>query len=344
MTGPAPGLGPTTMGAPPIADAHLDLLFELAYRASEDSPFARHWLPKLRAGGVRLQVCPVYVEVADLPELGLRRALEQVAAFHRALRECAADVGQVRAAADLDALEGRIGLVLSLEGVEPLGYDAALAEIFWELGVRMASLTWNRRNPFADGVGEQSDGGLSGAGRDLVARLAAIGVILDLAHASPRTFDEVLELVPRGQACVSHANCRAIVDSPRNLSDGQLGALAEHGGVVGVLAHPFVLAPGEPTIDRLIDHIDHVCALVGDAHVGLGGDFTYQLVDSGAVASVPLALLPPGMSLDAAVEGLAGPEDYPRLVDALVRRGYEGDRLERVLSGNWLRFLREALP
>jgi membrane dipeptidase len=327
-----------------LADAHLDLLFELGFRAGEERPFERHWLPKLRAGGVGLQVCPVFVEFDDLPELGLRRALEQVAAFNRALRECAEDVRSVRSRADVDHDDGRIRLLLSLEGVEPLGYDAALADVFWELGVRMASLTWNRRNPFADGCAEASDGGLSVAGRELVARLVELGVVLDLAHASPRTFDQVLELVPPGRVCVSHANCRALVDAPRNLTDDQLRALARHGGVVGVLAHPFVLAPAEPTIDRLIDHIDHICSLVGDTHVGLGGDFTFQLVESGAVDSVPLALLPPGMPLNASVEGLRGPEDYPALVEALSRRGYDGERLERVLSANWLAFLRGALP
>jgi membrane dipeptidase len=335
MTGPA--------GEPVLADAHLDLLFELAFRAAEERPFANHWLPKLRAGGVGLQVCPVFVEFRDLPELGLRRALEQVAAFDRALRECPDEVRSVRSRADLDD-DGRIGLLLSLEGVEPLGYDATLADVFWELGVRMVSLTWNRRNPFADGCAETSDGGLSLAGRELVTRLVELGAVLDLAHASPRTFDDVLELVPPGRVCVSHANCRAVVDAPRNLSDDQLRALAGHGGVVGVLAHPFVLAVGEPTIDRLIDHIDHICAVVGEAHVGLGGDFMFQLVESGAVASVPLALLPPGMPLDASVEGLRGPEDYPALVEALGRRGYDGERLERVLSTNWLDFLRAALP
>ena len=146
-----------------IVDAHNDLLLELAFRAEEKRPFATHWLPKLRAGGVGVQVCPIFVELEDLPELGLRRALAQVQAFHRAARECPDDVAVVRSAADLDSLDGRIGLVLSLEGVEPLGYDPWVADVFWELGVRMVSLTWNRRNPFADGLGEISDGGLSGS-------------------------------------------------------------------------------------------------------------------------------------------------------------------------------------
>jgi membrane dipeptidase len=325
-----------------IVDGHLDLLFELAFRAGEENPFAQHWLPKLRAGGVGLQVCPVYVDVADLPELGLRRALAQIAAFHRAVRENPGDVAHVRAAVDLDRLEGRIGLVLALEGVEPLGSDASLVDVFWELGVRMVGLTWNRRNAFADGVAEVSDGGLSVAGRDLVARLAACGVVLDLSHASPRTFADVLEAAPDAVVVVSHANCRALVESPRNLTDDQLRAIAARDGVIGMLAHPFVLSA--PTIAALADHVDHVVETVGVEHVGLGGDFMRQLVASGAVGNVSLALLPAGMGLDAAVEGLEGPEGYPLLLDELRERGYEGERLSAVLSGNWLRVLRRGLP
>jgi membrane dipeptidase len=325
-----------------IVDCHTDLLFELAFRAEEERPFARHWLPNLRAGGVGVQVCPIYVELDDLPELGLRRALAQVHAFHRAARESGQDAAVVRSAADLDSLGDRIGLLLALEGVEPLGYDPWLADVFWELGVRMTSLTWNRRNPFGDGLGEPSDGGLSDLGRELVRRLAALGVILDLAHASERTFAEVLETAPEATVVVSHGNCRALVDTPRNLSDEQIRALAARDGVIGVLAHPFVLA--EPTIERLVDHVDHVAELVGVEHVGLGGDFTNQLVRSGAVGRVPLSLLPPGMPLEAVVEGLAGPEDYPAFVAALQARGYHGGRLDAVLAGNWLRVLRKGLP
>src|ERR671939_248519 len=114
-----------------IVDCHTDLLFELAFRSAEERPFATHWLPKLRAGGGGVQVCPVYVELEDLPELGLRRALAQVHAFHRAAREAPDEVAIVRSCADLDSLGDRIGLLLALEGVEPFGYEPWLADVFW---------------------------------------------------------------------------------------------------------------------------------------------------------------------------------------------------------------------
>lgn len=327
-----------------IVDAHNDLLLELAFRAEEKNPFGRHWLPKLRAGGVGLQVCPIYVDLGDLPESGLRRGLALAMEFLRAARENASEVCVVRSAADIEALDGRIGLMLSLEGAEPFGYDPSLLDVFWELGVRMVALTYNRRNPFGDGIAERPDGGLSNLGRALVDRLSAHGALVDLAHASEQTFWDVLEHAPSATVLVSHANCRAIVDTPRNLTDDQLRAVAERGGVLGILAHPYVVAPGEPTIERLIDHVDHAVAVMGIAHVGLGGDFIRQVMRSGAVRVPSDALLPEGMALDATIEGLEGPQDYPALVEGLRARGYEGERLEAILRGNWLELFSRALP
>ena len=181
-----------------LADAHNDLLMELVYFRGEPEPFASRWLPKLEAGGVQLQVCALFSDRPDLPELALRKALLGVAEFERAVAENPSVVA-VRTAADLDAAlaPGRRGLMLSLEGMEPLGYDPGLIDVFCSLGVRMASLTWNRRNPFADGVAEAPAGGLSEIGRSLVERMAALPIAFDLAHANEGTFYEVLERIGR---------------------------------------------------------------------------------------------------------------------------------------------------
>jgi membrane dipeptidase len=326
-----------------IADAHNDLLLELVHRRQEERPFERYWLPKLEAGGVGLQVCPLYAEVEDGPERALAEALGQTTAFRRALREAAERVAWVRTRGDLDGLGDRIGLLLSMEGCEPLGSNPELFDVFWELGVRMVSLTWNRRNVFADGAGEPGHGGLSSRGRELLARLVDLGVILDLAHASERTFDDVLEAAPGSPVLVSHACCRAIVDTPRNVADGQLRALAEHGGVLCLMALPLVVDPERPTIERLVDHVEHAADVMGAEHVGLGADFIRQVALALDFDGNPSALLPPGMTLADPVEGLAGPEDYPALVDALRRRGFEGELLDGILAGNLLRLLRRGL-
>ena len=331
-----------------IADAHLDLLFELGYRElhfGERETFARTWLPLLEAGGVRLQVCPAFVELDRQPERSLREALGQATCLVRAVRESPDRLVQVRTTADLDEVTrgGRIGLMLSLEGVEPFGYETWPAETFWELGMRMAGLTWNRRNPFADGAAE--DGGLSGLGRALVDELARLGVILDLAHASPATFAEVLARLSGPPVICSHAACRALNDHPRNLTDDQLRSLADAGGLFGLMLHPLAIGHQSRTIDRVVDHLEHAAEVVGVERVCLGGDFTTRLSEVLPPMPEPAdGLMPAGLQPGAGIEGLKGPEDYPALVGALAARGWDDADIEAVSWGNLISFLRRSLP
>jgi membrane dipeptidase len=330
-----------------IADAHTDLLLELAYRErrlGESDVFARTWLPLLESGGVGLQVCPVYVDVAVQPEGSLREALSQVAAFHRALRENPQRLTPVRAAADLDAVESgeRIGLLLSLEGVEQFGVETWPADVFHELGVRMAGLTWNRRNPFADGAVEEG-GGLSRLGRELVDRLAALGVVLDLAHASRGTFAEVIERLDGAPVLYSHGGCRALHDTPRNVDDDQLRLLADAGGLFGLMLHPLV-DPAMVSVDRAVDHLEHAAEVMGPERVCLGGDFTRRLWEAMPAPPEPKdGLAPPGLRPGRGVDGITGPEHYPVLVAALRDRGWSEEHVAAATGGNLLRFLRDAL-
>ena len=167
--------------------------------------------------------------------------------------------------------------MLSLEGVEQFGYELWPAETFWELGMRMAGLTWNRRNPFSDGAAE--DGGLSRLGRALVDELVALGVILDLAHASPRAFAEIVERAAGAPVLCTHAACRAVNDHPRNLTDDQLRTLRDAGGLLGVMLHPLAIGHEQRTIARVVDHLEHAIEVMGPDRVCLGGDFTTRLTE-----------------------------------------------------------------
>jgi membrane dipeptidase len=333
-----------------IADAHVDLLMELAYRErrlGETNVFAETWLPRLVRGGVGLQVCPIYVDVTVQPEGSLREALSMVAAFQNALRENPDRVVQVRSADDLDGVEAgdRIGLVLALEGVECFGVETWPADVFHALGVRMAGLTWNRRNAFADGAAERG-GGLSRLGRELVDRLVSLGVVLDLAHASRGLFAELLERAGSAGAPLlySHGGCRSVFDTPRNLDDDQLRALAAAGGLFGLMLHPIAIGPQRRTIDGVIDHLDHAASVVGVERICLGGDFTRRLWEAMPAPPQPKdGLAPPGLQPGLGIEELTGPEGYPALVAGLERRGWSDEDVEAVTSANLLRFLRASL-
>jgi membrane dipeptidase len=318
-------------------------VLELVLRRDESNPFARHWLPKLAAGAVEIQVCPLYA--AD-KQPGERRdtALAQARELERALQENADTVFPLETRDGLRR-EG-IGLMPSLEGVEALEGDPAAFDEWWGRGVRMVGLTWNHPNEFAGGI-DSPEQGLTASGRELVGKLSALGAILDLAHASEPTWADVLDGFD-GPLVVSHAGCRAVRDHVRNLSDAQLEALAERGGVLGMMALALVVDPDAPTIDRLVDHVDHAVSVMGIEHVGLGADFIDQVAQTELEAGTTFE----GMMADAqeagagsfGLEGFTGPEHYPRLVEALRARGYEGDRLDAVLRGNFLRLFKGALP
>ncbi|HET6449090.1 MAG TPA: membrane dipeptidase [Conexibacter sp.] len=328
-----------------IVDAHNDLLAELTWRGAEPAPFRDRWLEQLTAGGVALQVCPLYVWWHDIGDSGLRCGLEQVAAFLRATDENP-EVARIGSREQLDAAIARdqLGLMLSIEGAEVIGSDPGMLAIYHQLGVRMIGLTHFQRNAYADGNGEPSHGGLSGLGRELVRRIDALGMMLDLAHASDGTFQDVLDTSERAALVVSHTACRALADDQRNVTDAQLRALAERDGVVGIFVCPYFIGGERNSVERVVDHVVHALEVAGPEHVGLGGDFTRQLYD------VPgLIRAAPWMDFDIEkareiVDGMAGPAGYPLLVDALQRRGVTGDVLAGVLHGNFLRAFRAALP
>ena len=336
-----------------IVDAHTDVLLELVVhggtersselvlRRGESGVFSRYWLPRLIAGGVGVQICPLYGEGARRTD-ARERAIAQVTEFERLIGENAERVCLVHTQAQLD--DPRLRLLLSMEGVEPLDGDPGAFDEWYGRGVRSASLTWNHANEFAGGIDTPGQG-LTDRGRALVRRLTKLNVIVDLAHASEQTWRDVVEQgVPFS---VTHAGCRAICDHPRNLADWQLQELAEWGGVLGMMGLSFVVDPQAPTLSRWLDHFDHAVAVMGIEHVGLGADFVDQVAPTGAglsLSEVPQSEMAQVAKRRFALDGFTGPAEFPSLVAALRRRGYDGQRLEALLSRNWLRILREALP
>lgn len=330
-----------------IADAHNDLLLEVEFAGGEN-PFAQRWLEKLKRGRVRIQICPVAADSDWVPDAALRKALLVTQAFRSALADNRDELRWIKWREDVRAAEthDRLGLMLSLEGAEPLCTEPKLADVFFALGFRLFGLTWSVRNAFADGQGERSDGGLSNLGRELVDRLDALGAVFDLAHASPRTFEQILERTADAPVLVSHAGCRAVYDVPRNLSDEQLRALRERDGVLGVMCIPLTVDESVWTLDRLTDHIDHAVSIMGIDRVCLGSDFVRQLWRAGVVSQrmTASAGLPPGMDGNSAVEDLAGPEDFGTLVDHLYRRGYDEAQVTAITYRNLTEFLQRSLP
>jgi len=332
-----------------IYDCHSDLLLEVTHREfqlGEANPFAAYWLPQLEAGGISLQVCAASAMGALVPDGALRDVLTQAVAFQHAVTANPERVIAVRTRRDLEQVtEGRrLGLMLSMEGAEALGRDPWQVDAWWELGLRMLALTWEYRNFFADGTGEpEPGGGLSRLGRVLVRALADRGMIIDLAHASERTFWDVLECAPEAHLVVSHAACRAVEDMPRNLSDEQLRALAGRGGVFCVMGLPWAVG-GDGSFARIAEHIDHAVSVMDAGHVGLGADF-FEQIGNLFPNPAPLDGVFQWDVDDGPADGeLRGPADYPQLLQVLRDTGWSNDAVHALSHGALLDLFRRALP
>lgn len=223
----------------------------------------------LRAGAVDA----VLATVASLEDTG--EAVTRIGQWLRVDRDPASGIRVATSAAEIRAARqaGDTAVVLHFQGAEPLRPGTELVAVFAWLGVRVVQLTYNYRGVAGDGCCEPGDAGLSRFGRALVRELNQHRVAVDIAHAGMRTSLDAIECSSR-PVIASHANARAVCDSPRNLTDEVIRAVAASGGVIGLCAFPaFVSAGPAPTVEDLAEHAAYLAGLVGAEHVGLGLDF-----------------------------------------------------------------------
>lgn len=325
-----------------IAVAHADLPAELHLRhgAGEQDVLLRSYLPRLRGAGVGVIIGAVYLHPSFLPEKALSEALGQVESTLSEIEASGGAYALVTTSAELDRAlaAGQIAVVLSMEGAEPLGRTPELLMPFFRLGLRLLGPTWNGRNAFADGCAES--GGLTAAGRELVKLAWRLGMAVDVSHLSDQSLADVLTL-GRGPVLASHSNCRMLCDHPRNLTDSQLAALGHRGAVIGVNQVDFLCRrPGSPgTVEDLCAHVLRTEALAGPGSACLGLDIEE---DYQSVFPRPRSYWQshePGEG-----DVLKGWEGIGVLARALEDHGLPPERVDGILGGNLVRFLRKTLP
>ncbi|HEX5824965.1 MAG TPA: membrane dipeptidase [Candidatus Limnocylindrales bacterium] len=230
----------------------------------------------------------------------------------------------VRAAADLESLLARraageqvVGGMLAIEGAHALDGDPANVDRLADAGYRMIGLSHFFDNDIAGSAHGTSKGGLTAAGREVVGRLEARSILVDLAHASAATIDDVLAIATR-PVVVSHTGVRGTADNARNLADDQLRAVAATGGIVGIGFWP--TACGGDDAASIARAVAHAVGVVGPEHVGLGSDFD---------GAVPVPFDASGMGL---------------LTTAMMAEGFDEATIGAVMGGSAIRFLRETLP
>lgn len=328
-----------------LADLHSDLPLALLKRRFDGiaGSLRDEWLPRLRAGGVNVVVCAIYIDSLFLPEGALRRAVQLVDALFEEIDDCRDDVALARTAADVERItgEGKIAALLAFEGAEPFGHDLAGLRLFHRLGLRMISFAWMRRTAFGDGTWENdSRGGLTRLGRQAIQEMNRLGIIADVSHASDRTTWDILE-ASNQPVIASHSNARALLNHPRNLTDDMIRAIAAKGGVIGVVAVAGYIAEREATVEQWVDHLDHIVSLSGIDHVAIGCDFYDEIEAMGASHDIP-AWSPGGSLGPLAVTGMSGWADLPALTSELLRRGYGESDLRKFYGGNFARVLAEV--
>ncbi len=308
-----------------IADAHCDTLLDLAEgkRKFAERGLTGHLdLPRLKEGRVSLQFFAAFIGSEYKPERSLKRTLQLIDVFYQqvlAHNDVALGTTSKNIRKELAKGQKRIA-VLTIEGGEALAGDLGILRLLYRLGVRGIGLTWNQRNEIADGVGEDTGGGLTHFGRQVVSVMNELGMFVDLAHISEAGFWDVLE-VSKYPVIVSHANCRTVCDHPRNLTDEQIRAVAQKGGVIGLTFAPNFIG-GNRDLESFVSHVDHMAGLVGTEAIIIGSDYD-------GIEETPL--------------GLEDVSNLPNLVTALFEHGYTVEEVKRIMGGNLINYLSKIL-
>jgi membrane dipeptidase len=225
-----------------------------------------------------------------------------------------------------------IGYVLSMEGAPPILFPEQVDE-WYAAGLRIVGPAHYGPNEYCHGTG--SSGGLTADGRRLLQEMQRVGLMLDATHLADESFWEALDLFS-GPVLASHHNCRALVPGDRQLTDEQIRALIERGAVIGAAFDTWMLYPGwkkyvtspqEVPLERVVDHIDHICQLAGNArHSGIGTD------------------LDGGFGREQSPGDLDTIADVQKIAEILLRRGYSQADVERIMYRNYVEFFSRNLP
>lgn len=286
---------------------------------SRSTPEVQLNFPKMRQGGIDCAF--FHVDVSRAWKNHLAYALDGHGFFAAELEAEKDHVRVVRSSQDVrDAKhEGQLAAVLAIENSDACERSLNVLAMLHRLGIRSMGLTHNLRSDAADGNYEdRTQGGLTSYGVAMVKEMNRLGMIVDISHISERGFYDALEVSTK-PLLASHSCCRALCEHTRNLTDDQIKAMAHHGGSIGVTFVPDFVHPTEPSLERMVDHIDHIVQLVGPEFAGLGSDFDGGGTLIGDATQIPL------------------------ITESLLRRGYREDDIEKILGLNHLRVIQETM-
>lgn len=268
-----------------VFDGHSDLLYDVTRRrmAGENRVLEHRHLDRLKKGGVEGMVLAIWTSSGTDTFWKEYHGTETAAARTELMMRCARiefmespwlEIVRTSAGAEQALKEGRMYAFLAVEGMEAIGGDLSGIDRYVDFGARIGMLTWNEENLLATGAKGDPGSGLTDLGRQAVRRMQKQRMIVDVSHLNDGGFWEVVRLT-QGPVIASHSNCRRLCDVRRNLTDDQLRAIRDTGGVVGLnVHHAFVHAdPKQQTAQMLARHAAHMADVMGIEHVACGFDF-----------------------------------------------------------------------
>lgn len=313
-------------------DAHADVWCDVTRRrlAGETQVFRNHHLQRFRKGGVEGGIFAIWVDPPFDADCAART--RQIMACARAEIAESADFRIIRSCEEIPQAkrEGKLYVLIGAEGLAAIGGDPAGIDRYYEFGVRHATLTWNEANALGAGALSGCSDGLTDAGKKTVHRIQEKGILLDVSHLNESGFRDVARISDR-PFVASHSNARALCDVPRNLTDDQLRAIRDSGGVVGLNAfHGFIdWDPAGQTVERLAQHAAHMIDVIGIDHVGCGFDFCEYLE--------------PPAEREEATRGLRDCSEIPNLFACFTKMGMSLENQKKIARENFLRVLRDTV-
>jgi membrane dipeptidase len=305
------------------------------------SKWGRELFEEMHRGGLTAANCTCSVWE------GFEDSMRAMAQWKRWFREHGDILLQVYGVDDIRRAkaEGKVGIILGWQNSSGFGDSLDTVALYAELGLRVVQFTYSTANLAGFGCMESHDGGISDFGRELVQRLNAHRLVIDLSHVGSRTSADVVALSEQPVA-YTHCAPQGLKAHSRNKTDAELRAVVDKGGMIGVtMFPPFMPRGNESTLDDYVSVIEYVINLCGESQVGIGTDFAQGmsredmmrfLRDKGTGRQL---LVPTGAVFPPDFNQIS---QYPNLTQALERRGWGAARIEAFLGANWMRYFADV--
>jgi membrane dipeptidase len=319
-------------------------------KSAPGAPLTDAYLRDIRESGVTCVHATIMPVGTTPPDAAFTEAVLDIGRHEAEIDRHPDVLVRVRRAADITAAKqaGRTGIIYGFQDGVAFESDFARLDELYRLGIRVVQPTYNRRNLLGDGCLEPANAGLSKAGVEAIAKMNALGILVDLSHCGRRTAADAIAASTKPVA-FTHTGCDALNPHPRNRTDAELRAVAEKGGVSGLYIMPFLSEGRQPTSGDVIRHLEHMIDVAGEDHVSIGtdGSLSAEVVDAefkeifaGSVRRRREAgISAPGETEDGYLfaNDLNTPRRLETLAGMLSSRGHSDARIEKILGANLLR-------